>query len=109
MKNPLSALVVSLIDVYRRYLSHRKGYRCAHHRFRGEGSCSHYGRRAFAEHGFLTAARLTRQRLRECSLVYEAHVSRMSRTEYEAHWHTRGFMLSPHHAWIERWRQRKAV
>ena len=109
MQNPLSTLAISFIDIYRRYLSHRKGYCCAHHRFRREGTCSEYGRKVFVEHNPFTAFRLLRRRLEECSLVYEAYVSRMSGIEYERHWQARGFLLSPHQAWIEKWKHRRTV
>jgi putative component of membrane protein insertase Oxa1/YidC/SpoIIIJ protein YidD len=108
MQNLLSTLAISLIDVYRRYLSHRKGYCCAHHRIRGEGTCSSFGRKVFLKHTPLVAMRLLRRRLRECSSIYEESVSRMSRSQLEAHWHARQFLLSPHRAWIERWRMRHA-
>ncbi len=109
MKNPLSHLVIVFIGVYQRHLSHRKGYCCAHHRIRNEGTCSHYGRKVFIEHDFLTAFQLLRQRLKECSAVYDMHVTNMSKAQFEAHWQTRGFMLSPHRVWLEKWRRRRAV
>jgi predicted nucleic acid-binding Zn ribbon protein len=44
----MSTIAVAGIDLYRRYLSPLKGFRCAHHALHGAGSCSTFGRDVFA-------------------------------------------------------------
>jgi putative component of membrane protein insertase Oxa1/YidC/SpoIIIJ protein YidD len=62
----MSTIAVAGIDLYRRYLSPLKGFRCAHHALHGAGSCSTYGREVYAAHGLLDATRLLRARFVEC-------------------------------------------
>jgi putative component of membrane protein insertase Oxa1/YidC/SpoIIIJ protein YidD len=62
----MSALAVAGIDLYRRYLSPLKGFRCAHHAVHGRGSCSTFGRNVYGRFRFLEATRLLRQRFVEC-------------------------------------------
>jgi putative component of membrane protein insertase Oxa1/YidC/SpoIIIJ protein YidD len=76
----MSTIAVAGIDLYRRYLSPLKGFRCAHHYVHGAGSCSTYGREVYATHGLIDATRLLRVRFAECRLA----LLRVKRT---AIWH----------------------
>jgi putative component of membrane protein insertase Oxa1/YidC/SpoIIIJ protein YidD len=76
----MSIIAVAGIDLYRRYLSPLKGFRCAHHALHGAGSCSTYGRDVYSKHRFLEATRLLRQRFVECKQASQ----RLKRT---AVWH----------------------
>jgi putative component of membrane protein insertase Oxa1/YidC/SpoIIIJ protein YidD len=62
----MSSLAVAGIDLYRRYLSPLKGFRCAHHAVHGQGSCSTFGRNVYSRFRFLEATRLLRARFVEC-------------------------------------------
>jgi putative component of membrane protein insertase Oxa1/YidC/SpoIIIJ protein YidD len=62
----VSTVAVAGIDLYRRYLSPLKGFKCAHHYVHNAGSCSTFGRQVYATHRFLEATRLLRQRFVEC-------------------------------------------
>jgi putative component of membrane protein insertase Oxa1/YidC/SpoIIIJ protein YidD len=62
----VSTVAVAGIDLYRRYLSPLKGFKCAHNYVHNAGSCSTFGRNAYATHRFLEATRLLRQRFVEC-------------------------------------------
>lgn len=73
-RNPCLTARVAIIVIraYQRYLSPYKGFRCAHNVLHGEGSCSTYGRRAFAEHDFLDACRRLRERFQACKAAASA-------------------------------------
>jgi putative component of membrane protein insertase Oxa1/YidC/SpoIIIJ protein YidD len=62
----MSTIAVAGIDLYRRYLSPLKGFRCAHHALHGTGSCSTFGREVYATHGFIQATRQLRARFTAC-------------------------------------------
>jgi putative component of membrane protein insertase Oxa1/YidC/SpoIIIJ protein YidD len=62
----MSTIAVAGIDLYRRYLSPLKGFRCAHHALHSQGSCSTYGRDVYATQPFLDATRLLRARFAAC-------------------------------------------
>lgn len=49
MRLPNHVLIVPAIRFYRRYLSPRKKFRCAHAHFTGGESCSDFGLRVFSE------------------------------------------------------------
>ena len=67
MSSPASALAIWAIGVYQRFVSPRKGFRCAHHACTGGMTCSKYGLHALREHGFLRALPRIRERLVQCS------------------------------------------
>src|SRR3954454_17568921 len=53
-------------DHSQRWLSPYKGFRCAHQHLHSEGTCSHFGLRAFEEYPFAAARRALKARLAEC-------------------------------------------
>ena len=57
---------VLAIDGYRRFLSPYKGFSCAHNRIYDQGSCSDFGREAFAQHGIRRGWHLMRMRFAAC-------------------------------------------
>jgi hypothetical protein len=59
-------LAVRVINRYRRHVSHRKGFRCAHHALHGEGSCSDYGLALAPQVGLIRLVISLRQRFSEC-------------------------------------------
>lgn len=59
-------LALLLIAAYQRWISPRKGFRCAHSVLHGGTGCSGYAKQALREHGFWSALGLVRQRLRDC-------------------------------------------
>jgi putative component of membrane protein insertase Oxa1/YidC/SpoIIIJ protein YidD len=78
----MSTIAVAGIDLYRRYLSPLKGFRCAHHALHGAGSCSTFGREVYASHNLVDATRLLRARFRNCreaSLTLHSEVWRRSK------------------------------
>lgn len=62
----MGAIAVAGIDLYRRYISPYKGFRCAHNAMHAQGSCSDYGRVVFAERSLRDGMRLMRLRFQEC-------------------------------------------
>lgn len=71
----LDRFVVLLIDLYQRFLSPYKGYRCAHARYHGGASCSGAVKRIVIEQGVVHGAPLIRQRFRDCHMAYMAIAS----------------------------------
>jgi putative component of membrane protein insertase Oxa1/YidC/SpoIIIJ protein YidD len=64
---PLSPLACWLIGTYQRYLSPRKGFRCAYRaRHKRRSSCSQFARRAINRLGLLPGIRLLRRRFEKC-------------------------------------------
>lgn len=74
----MKALILAAIHFYRRFISSRKGFSCAHRVHNGGPSCSAYGYRAVQRHGALTGLALIRRRLRRCGKVYRNHFSKPS-------------------------------
>lgn len=64
------ALVLAGIGVYRRYLSPRKGFACAHRVHLGGPSCSRVGERLIRRYGVLAGSRVLRERLARCAHVH---------------------------------------
>lgn len=63
----MSPLACWLIGIYQRYLSPRKGFRCAYRvRHRRRSSCSQFARRAIDRLGLLPGFRLLRRRFEKC-------------------------------------------
>lgn len=62
----MNAIAVSAIHLYRRHISPRKGFRCAHHVLHGCGSCSDFGLQVFARRPFAQAFVMQRRRFQEC-------------------------------------------
>ncbi len=60
-------LAVSSIDVYKTYISPRKGFSCAHRMLHGDESCSDYVRRMFSSENFMAAVQLSRGRFQNCA------------------------------------------
>ncbi len=57
---------VALIELYQRYISPFKGFRCAYRVATGEASCSEYAKQAIGEHGFWRSLQSIRNRFRQC-------------------------------------------
>lgn len=59
-------LALWAIRIYQRYLSPRKGFRCAYRVLTGRDSCSAYGYKVIARHGLRAGLPLLQRRLRAC-------------------------------------------
>jgi putative component of membrane protein insertase Oxa1/YidC/SpoIIIJ protein YidD len=70
----MKAILLAAIRFYRRHISPRKGFSCAHRVHRGGPSCSTYGYRAVQRHGALIGLALIRRRLTRCGDVYREHL-----------------------------------
>lgn len=64
--NALRIVIISCIKFYQQFISHRKGYCCAHRVLYGESSCSMYVRRAFEKRNSFSAFRLSLKRFQLC-------------------------------------------
>jgi putative component of membrane protein insertase Oxa1/YidC/SpoIIIJ protein YidD len=64
---PLSALLYTLIELYQRYVSPYKGFRCAYRAHRGRHSCSEFGKRAILRGGVTGFWPLLRRRFARCA------------------------------------------
>lgn len=67
---------IGLIQLYRRHLSPRKGYRCAWGVATGRDSCSGVGLRAFRRAGFVGGLILLRRQFDRCALAHEVNAPR---------------------------------
>lgn len=66
----MSTLAIGAIGLYRRHLSPRKGFRCAHNVLHHHGSCSDFGLRVFGRLPFAGATHLMLRRLADCRRAY---------------------------------------
>jgi|GEM_PF-1040961 len=66
----LSTWALGLIEVYGRFLSPVKGFRCAHAALHGGASCSHAVRGVIAQHGVLGGTALIAERFAACREAY---------------------------------------
>lgn len=60
---------ISLIDIYQRYISPYKGFRCAHRVFHGGCSCSQAVKQIIQSDGLLGGIHKIRERFRECQMA----------------------------------------
>ncbi|WP_341365390.1 membrane protein insertion efficiency factor YidD [Yoonia sp. BS5-3] len=65
----LSRTALGGIWVYQRYISPRKGYRCAYSVRHGGTGCSGYIKFAIKEHGIIAAIPLIKKRFADCKLA----------------------------------------
>lgn len=72
----LSQVALGGIWAYQRYLSPRKGFRCAHSVLHGGTGCSGFAKFAIRDHGIWRALPLIRARFAECG---QAHATLMER------------------------------
>jgi putative component of membrane protein insertase Oxa1/YidC/SpoIIIJ protein YidD len=72
----MGSVAVHAIHVYRRHISPRKGFRCAHNVLHGTGSCSDYGLQIFDREPFMVALKMLRRRFAECRSAKDALVAR---------------------------------
>ena len=87
----LSPLACWLIAIYQRYLSPRKGFRCAYGVLSGRDSCSRFASRAIRRNGVVAGGQLTRRRFDKCRrashvLDYERARDRKDRRERPLWW-----------------------
>jgi putative component of membrane protein insertase Oxa1/YidC/SpoIIIJ protein YidD len=65
----IDALILGSIAIYQRYISPRKGWRCAYSVLHGGTGCSGYVQREIRENGWRAARRAAKKRFRECKLA----------------------------------------
>jgi uncharacterized protein len=66
----VSSVAVGAIQLYRQYLSPRKGFRCAHNAVYGGGSCSDFGLRVFRRYSLLFGWHLLQLRFAACKIAH---------------------------------------
>lgn len=69
----MRAFFLAVIRFYQRFISPRKGFRCAYHAHTGRQSCSHLGFRAVRRYGALAGAVVLRQRLYLCGVAHRRY------------------------------------
>lgn len=62
-------IALGMIAIYQKWISPRKGYRCAYAAWSGEASCSDFCKKAIQEHGIAKGFRLLRLRFYQCRLA----------------------------------------
>jgi len=77
-----SYIGVAAIETYQRWLSPRKGFRCAYGVLHGSGTCSSIGKRIMREQGVLKFLRLMPKQFAACKA---AAASLAAETEEEKH------------------------
>lgn len=65
----LEQLAAFFIQMYQRYISPHKGFRCAHRALHGGASCSEFARLYVKEHSVWSMPAALRMRFRECRLA----------------------------------------
>ena len=60
-----------LIFIYQRFISSKKGYKCALGQAKGNGTCSSITKNAFKERGFIHGIKTYFKTTRECKEIYE--------------------------------------
>ncbi|MHA6265052.1 membrane protein insertion efficiency factor YidD [Arenibacterium sp. CAU 1754] len=68
----LSRAALYSIALYQRWISPRKGYRCAYSVAHGGTGCSGFAKGAIREHGLWAAMPIIRGRFRDCRAAYDA-------------------------------------
>jgi putative component of membrane protein insertase Oxa1/YidC/SpoIIIJ protein YidD len=71
-REPVRALLLAAIRLYKRHVSPRKGYGCAYRLHSGRCSCSTLGLRAVSRYGAWHGLGVLRNRLAECRVAAEA-------------------------------------
>jgi uncharacterized protein len=61
---------IQLIELYQRYVSPYKGYRCAHAAYYGGASCSGAIKQSIALDGFMAAMPIARGRFQDCRKAF---------------------------------------
>lgn len=74
----LRQLALAAIGIYKRHVSPRKGYACAHRIHHGGASCSTLGLRAIRRHGVVKGLALLRARMQRCAGVPRPTANRAS-------------------------------
>lgn len=69
----LKPLALATIRCYQRFISPRKGFRCAYRAYTGCASCSALGYRVIRRYGVWRGWLLLRQRLHKCSVAYRRY------------------------------------
>lgn len=70
----ISSAAVGSINIYQRYVSPYKGFRCAHRVQNCGLSCSEYAKQSIISAGILAAFPLIFRRFKECREAYEAYL-----------------------------------
>jgi len=60
-----------LIELYQKFISPNKGYKCAKGHLHGNGTCSSDTKKAFKEGGFISGMKEYRKSTKECKLAYK--------------------------------------
>ncbi|WP_224815492.1 membrane protein insertion efficiency factor YidD [Hasllibacter sp. MH4015] len=79
----VSQIALGAIWGYQRWISPRKGWRCAHSVLHGGTGCSGYAKHAIRDHGIWGAIPLIRQRFRDCR---DASVTLRAACTVHANW-----------------------
>jgi putative component of membrane protein insertase Oxa1/YidC/SpoIIIJ protein YidD len=80
----LRSIAISLIAVYQRHLSPRKGYSCAHRVAHGGDSCSEYVKNTLTDKSLFEATLLARRRFQACSIAYVSSRDQVVRSKIPA-------------------------
>ncbi len=73
MPSPLTALALWAIRLYQRWISPRKGFRCAYRAYTGHASCSALGYRAIRRFGVAGGITVLNSRLHKCGVAHRRY------------------------------------
>ncbi len=62
---------IFIIELYQRFISPRKSFRCAYHAYWGGATCSGYSKKAFSRFGILRGICLTIRGFKACSATLQ--------------------------------------
>lgn len=70
-KTAAAIAAMQLIELYQRYISPYKGYRCAHAVYHGDVSCSGAIKQSIATHGVIGTLPIVRWRFQDCRQAFK--------------------------------------
>jgi len=68
----LRYVIILLINLYQKFISPRKNFRCAYHAYHGKSTCSGFGKRAISKYGVVSGFRILNRRFAACSIAAKA-------------------------------------
>ena len=87
-----SSMGVALIEAYQRWLSPRKGFRCAYGVMHGDGTCSSVGKRIMRERGVFAFFRLMPKQFAACRTAAAALNNETEEERKRRHAQKRGWL-----------------
>tara|TARA_R110000868_G_scaffold408587_1_gene691983 strand:- start:3078 stop:3344 length:267 start_codon:yes stop_codon:yes gene_type:complete len=66
----MKSIGLLLINIYQKYISPRKGFKCAYGQITGRWTCSSFGKIAISKHGLLKGVLLINRQMKNCERLH---------------------------------------